>query len=75
MARTQTGRRSVGTARRPGPGRRPATNARWGRSQPAARSGGNAKKGMLMAAAPMIGGLVMKKMRSRKQAKQNAPVV
>lgn len=42
----------------------------WGRSEPAPKSGGT-KKGLLMAAGPVIGGLVMKKMRDRKQTKNS----
>ena len=55
-------------------GRQPAPTTRsWRRPQPAAkRGGGAAKKGMLMAAAPVIGGLAMKIMRSRKQKKAEA---
>jgi hypothetical protein len=51
-------------------GRQPATKRHWGRTQPVAKRGrGTAKKGMLMAAAPMLGGVAMKVMRSRKQKK------
>ena len=49
------------------------TTGSWGRPQPAAnRGGGTAKKGMLMAAAPMIGAFAVKIMRSRKQKKDEA---
>lgn len=75
MARTQTSRRSMASARRGGYGRQPVRGGRWSRSQPAQRQGGGtAKKGMLMAVAPMVGGLVMKKMRSRQQAKKDVTV-
>jgi hypothetical protein len=53
---------------------KPTHSRSWVRRQPAANPGSGAKKGLLMAAAPMIGGLVIKRMRSRHQAKKNLVV-
>jgi hypothetical protein len=52
----------------------PATSRYRARSRPVTKQGGGAKKGLLMAVAPVIGGLVMKKMRDRQQAKNNTVV-
>ena len=68
--RTQQRPARTGSAR-PRVRTQPTLSRSWGRNQPAAKQRGGAKKGLLMAVVPMVGGLVMKKLRSRQQAKKN----
>ena len=56
-------------------GRGTTPSRRLGRSRrtPAPQRRGTATKGALMAAAPVVGGFLMKKMRSRKESRRTSP--
>jgi hypothetical protein len=56
-----------------GRGTTPARRLGRGRASAAPQRGGGAAKGAMMAAAPVVGGLLIKKLRTRQKSRRGTP--